>query len=146
MMIEDETTTRELPFRGEVRELAVIGSGKDSTLRVTVPDGRAFQIPLSGARTTVWADEGVAVETEALDDVSLAIRYRSRCGYTMRIVRADVSYPGSEEDWARDCAIWERMSRAAWPPESTWAVDLIRLELATRAASQASTNRSPVGE
>jgi len=123
---------RDLPFRGEVRELKIVGNGKDCFLQVWVPNGSAFTIPLSGARACMTCSDGVFVETRALDDVSLEILYRPAPGHRMRIVDAKVNYPGSETDWASDCKIWGEMSRAKWPRESSWAVSAINVTLSTR--------------
>lgn len=120
---------REIPFKGELAELAVIGNGKDSTLRFTVVDGRAFAIALSCARTRVRCDRGILVTTEARGDLTLMVRYLPRPAYRMLLAFARVDYPGSEQEWADDCRLWERMSWAVWPPESSWAVVSAEVEL-----------------
>jgi hypothetical protein len=129
-MINERNEWRELPFRGEVRELTTVGSGKDRTLQVRVPDGRGFGIPLSyyGGRTNVTCCDGIVVTTAAVDDVSIAVCFRPQAGWRMRIARAALNYSGSDEAWASDCAVWERMSTAKWPRESSWAVDAIDIE------------------
>ena len=48
----------------------------------------------------------------------------------MRIARAMLDYTGSDEAWAKDCSVWERMNKAQWPIESSYAADAIDIELA----------------
>ena len=134
LRVADRAPWRELPFQGEVRELKIVGNGKDCVLQVWVPSGSAFAIPLSAARATVTCGDGVVVDTRGAGDISLEIRYRPAAGRRMRIVGARVNYPGSEEDWASDCEIWERMSRAKWPRESLWAVEGVDVTLTTAPA------------
>jgi hypothetical protein len=130
-MLVDEVEPRDLPFQGEVRELRVIGNGKDCVLQVWVPNGSGFAIPLSEARASVTCGDGVVVDTRARDDLDLEICYRPSAGRRMRIASAKVSYPGSEDDWACDCETWRQMSRAKWLPESSWAVLDIDVTLTT---------------
>lgn len=130
-MVEAGIGKRELPVSGEVSELRVVGNGKDSVLQVRVPDGRAFAVPLSGGRTKVICCDGVVIATKAHGDTEIEVCYRPIAGRNLRIVRVEVDYPGSEQDWASDCEIWERMSRARWPRESSWAVSGVVVELAT---------------
>ncbi len=127
----EELGFREFPFRGEVSKVRVVGDGKDCVLQVWVPNGSAFAIPLSSARSCVSCGEGVVVDTRALDDVSLEISYRPAAGRRMRVADAKVCYPGSEDDWACDCESWKRMSRSRWPQESSWAVLAVELTLTT---------------
>jgi hypothetical protein len=48
----------------------------------------------------------------------------------MRLVQATLDYPGTDEDWERDCRRWRRMNAAPWPPAGTWAVPAIEVQLA----------------
>ena len=130
--MSEQSRRRRLPFRGELTELTIIGNGKDCTLQVRVPDGRGFGIPLGsfGSGAQVTCCNGIVVSTSSVDDINLMVRYQPLAGWRMRLERAELDYPGSEEDWACDCATWEDMSRAQWPPESSWAVDQIDVELA----------------
>ena len=131
-MIEQEAK-RELPFRGEVREVNIIGNGKDFYIQFRLPDGMGFGIPLSsdfayGARVT--CAEGIFVTTSGVDDSSLAAQYQPRPGWRLRVVLAKFYYTGSDESWARDCAVWARMGRSEWPPESDYMVGEAEVELA----------------
>jgi hypothetical protein len=65
-----------------------------------------------------------------LHDSALLVRYRPRPGWRMRVARAELDYEGTDEDWARDCAVWDRMSGARWPTESSRAVGGLDIELA----------------
>jgi len=136
---------RQLPFRGELSELAIIGNGKDCTLQVRVPDGRGFGIPLDcyGINTNVTCCSGIVVSTSGAGDIALVVRYRPQPGWSMTLVRAELVYSGSEEDWARDCAVWEHMSRAQWPTESSWAVDRVDIELAAWQEAPLARDYSP---
>ncbi|MFZ5893685.1 MAG: hypothetical protein ACOY0T_21670 [Myxococcota bacterium] len=122
---------RWLPFQGEVSELVIVGNGKDCTLRVRVPDGRGFGIPISsyGDGVIINCCDGVVVSTTGPDDVSLMIRYTPQPGWRMSVARARVNYLGSDEDWAGDCAVWQHMTRDPLPPESWWAIGDLEIDL-----------------
>ena len=69
-MIHEHKGWSEHPFRGEVRELTIVGSGKNRTVQVRVPDGRGFGIPLSyyGGLASVKCCDGIVVTTTKVDD------------------------------------------------------------------------------
>jgi hypothetical protein len=135
---------RQLPFRGELSELAIIGNGKDCTLQIRLPDGRGFGIPLSGygSGTNVICCTSIVVSVSGAGDSALVVRYRPHPGWRMRVALAELDYPGSAEDWARDCAVWDRMSRARWPTESSWAVGGVDIELAAWQEAPAAQGQS----
>jgi len=120
---------RELPYQGELKELAVIGNGKDSIMRLTVPNGRALAVALSGARTSVTCCRGIRVDTAAVDDTELVVRYLPQRGWTMQLVRAQIDYPGSDEDWARDCEVWNLTTGSRRVSEGSWEVLFVAVEL-----------------
>jgi hypothetical protein len=126
-----EVGWRALPFQGELRELRILGDGKDAFLQVHVPNGSAFAIPLNRGLASVACGDGVVVDTRGDDDDCLTITYRPSAGRRMRVVGARVNYPGTEADWESDAKIWEQMSRAKWPRESHWPVFGLELTLAT---------------
>jgi hypothetical protein len=88
--------------------------------------------------------DGIVVITTAVDDSSLAICYRPQAGFRMRIARAMLDYTGSDEAWAKDCSVWERMNKAQWPIESSYTADAIDIELA--AWTDAQPERDAAGD
>jgi len=121
---------REFPYRGELRELIIAGSGRERVLQGRLPSGGAFAIALYYASTTIRATSGIIVTTSTIDDNALEVCYRAEPGFTMRLVQATLDYPGSDEDWEGDCRRWRKLDKAPWPPSGSFAVPAIDLELA----------------
>lgn len=128
-----------MPFRGEVDELKIVGNGKDCSLQLRLSDGLGFGSPLArdwAYHARIKCGEGIEVLTSGEDDVSLTIRYRAQPGWRMRVVRVELLYPGTDEEWEQDCAIWARMTRAEWPAEGMRGLREVDIELAAAPAPQ----------
>ena len=127
--IDEPKKLRDLPFRGELSELAFVGNGKHSELRATLPDGSAIAIALSDALTTIRPGAGVVVSTVALGDISITVRYRPEPGHRMRVTRFELNYPGTEREWRKDSARWLKASTTGWWEEGGWAVPGVYVDL-----------------
>ncbi|WP_017582285.1 hypothetical protein [Nocardiopsis valliformis] len=82
-----------------LKQLSVIGSGKDLEMRIVRGGGPLLVLPLEGVRATV--PEDVVLEVSRVDDVSLELAYKALELALNRLeVRWDEScMPGVEKNW-----------------------------------------------
>lgn len=74
--MEPEVWSLALPAGGmPLKELSVIGSGKDLEMHIVREGGPLLVLPLSGVRSSVT--EGVVLEVARLGDVSLELAYEA---------------------------------------------------------------------
>jgi hypothetical protein len=96
----DVETLRTLPFEGSrLRELVFCGNGKDSEVSLKVDGFPPIIIPLSRARMDLTFATELLVETSADGDTAITIRVNPPPDQTIILERAQLDFPGSEDDW-----------------------------------------------
>lgn len=117
---ETESSLRTLPIEGlALRELFRQGNGKDAEVQMVAADGRRFSFEV-GRLLRIAVSGTVLTEVRALDDVSLRVRYTAE---HLVLKRAQIEYPGSEEEWEEDLA------KFGHEEPLSWVIPLAELEL-----------------
>ena len=94
---------RTLPFEGSrLRKLEFCGNGKDSDVLLEVDGFPRIVIYLSEARMDLTFATKLLVETSACDDAAITIRVRPRPDQAIILERAQLDFPGSEDDWRKE--------------------------------------------
>lgn len=108
--MQQEDTLRTLPIEGAVlREFVVEGNGKDAEVSAVMADGSSFHFEARDMEVTVHGV--VLTEIQGPDDITLRVRYTAK---HLVLKRAQVLYPGSEEDWQEDMRRQGRGRSLSW--------------------------------
>jgi hypothetical protein len=119
--MQEEDTLRTLPIEGAaLREFVVEGSGKDTEVSAVMADGRRFRFEARDAQLEVTVRGTVLTEIQGPDDMTLRFRYTAK---RLVLKRAQVLYPGSEEDWQED------MKRQGGGQSLSWTIRVANFEL-----------------
>jgi hypothetical protein len=86
-----------------VKDVVVLGNGKDSDLRITLTDGRTLDAGVS--EFVVSTDGQVTMEYECIDDLNVQVRY-SGPGLELRAGRLGYDDPDEEEEFRRHVREW----------------------------------------
>ena len=103
---------RSLPIEGiDLHEVEVQGTGKRATLIAIAADGRSFRFGISDFSLQIAVRGTVNTEVKALDDLTLRVRYSAEI---MSLVRAQVDYPGTEDEWDSDVEAFKSGKLMSW--------------------------------
>jgi hypothetical protein len=94
-----------------LRELVVQGNGKRATLMIVAEDGRTFRFGISDFALQIATRGMVNTEVKAMDDLTLRVRYTAD---RMWLARAQVDYPGTDENWDRDVEAFNNGNLMSW--------------------------------
>lgn len=120
-------TLRTLPFEGSrLRKLVFCGNGKDSDVSLDVDGFPPILIALSGARMDLTFATEILVETSACGDSAITICVSPPPDRAIILERAQLDFPGSEDDWRREL---EQYRRGNGNEVGGWAVSNLILTL-----------------
>jgi len=111
-MTRKQRPPRTLPIEGlPLREVVMEGNGKLSMVTIKAADGRDFRFGVSDFLLRIATRGFVKTEVHALDDITFRIRYSAE---NLVLKRAQIDYPGTEDNWKADVETFKGGTRMSW--------------------------------